>query len=87
MEFDTAGDSWSSFFQKVGLDVATKAANAAYVRPYDIAELEIKALGSTGYYTEGQAGTRNTAAGMGGISPTVLVLGGVALLAVFLLKD
>lgn len=87
MEFDTSGDSWAGWFQGVAGAVASKAADAAYVRPYDIAELEIKALGSQGYYTEGQAGTRPTASGMGGVSPTVLLLGGAALLAVFLLKD
>lgn len=86
MDF-TSGDSWAGWFQNVAGAVASKAADAAYVRPYDIAELEIKALGSQGYYTEGQAGTRATASGMGGISPGLLLLGGAALVAVLILRD
>lgn len=85
-EFNTGGASWSSWFQGVASGVVDKAAQAAYVRPYDIAELEIKALGQQGYYTEGKAGTQPTATS-GGITPTMLMLGGAALLAVFLLKD
>lgn len=87
MEFDTSGQGWAGWFQSVAGGIAGKAADAAYVRPYDIAELEIKALGSQGYYTEGQAGTRATAGGIGGISPTLLLLGGAALVAVLILKD
>jgi hypothetical protein len=78
-------NSWASWFQGVAGNVIGKAADATYVRPYDIQALRLQALGSEGYYTEGQPGTAPAAQGM--TSTTVLMLGGALLLAVVLLKD
>ena len=77
--------SWSSWFQNVAGGVIGKAADATYVRPYNIQELRLQALGSEGYYTEGKAGTSAAAGGMS--TTTLMLLGGGLLLAVFLLKD
>ena len=77
--------SWSSWFQNVAGGVIGKAADATYVRPYDIQALRLQALGAEGYYTEGQAGTAPAAAGMS--TTTMMLLGGALLLAVVLLKD
>jgi hypothetical protein len=78
--------NWASWFQGVAGNVIGKAADAQYVRPYDIQALKLQALGSTGYYNEGQAGTSATAAN-GMSTTTVMLLGGALLLAVVLLKD
>lgn len=81
---DNAG--WASWFQNVAGGVIGKAADAQYVRPYDIQALRLQALGTEGYYQEGQAGTSPAAAG--GINTgTLMLLGGAVLLAVVLLKD
>lgn len=88
MDETTGADnaSWSSWFQDVAGGVIGKAADAQYVRPYDIQELRLQALGSEGYYAEGQAGVRKPAtASMS--TTTLMMIGGGLLLAVFLLKD
>lgn len=60
-------------------------ANTQQQQRYEIEKLKLEALGTDGYYTEGQPGAgKSTAAG--GISPTVLLLGGVALVAVLMLQ-
>lgn len=84
---DTGGSSWADWFQGVAGNVINQAAAAQYVKPYDVQALKIQSLGANGYYTEGAPGTyRTTATGLG-ISPTVLLLAGAAVLAVVLLKD
>lgn len=83
---DIEQSSWSSWFQNVAGGVIGKAADATYVRPYDIQALRLQALGDQGYYTEGKAGTSNTAGAM--TTSTMLMIGGGALLLAFvLLKD
>lgn len=83
--FDTGGSSWAGWFQDVAGSVISKAADAQYVRPYDIKELQLQALGDSGYYREGMAGT--TKASSATITPTMLLLAGAALVAVLMLKD
>lgn len=65
--------------------VVDKATDAKWVQPYEVQKLHMQALGSTGsYYPEGRPSGQ---AGMAGLSPTVLILAGVALVAVLMLKD
>lgn len=75
---------WSTWVQGVSGDLIGAAVDAKYRQPYEIQKLQLEALGSTGYYTEGQAGTKPAASG--GINPTWLLVGGAVLL-VFMLKD
>lgn len=82
---NTGGSNWADWFQGVAGGVISKAADAEFVRPYDVQSMQLQALGSRGYYTEGMAGQRSIA-GLG-ISPGVLLLAGAALVAVLLLKD
>lgn len=77
---------WSSWVQDVGAGLIDKAAGAKYVQPYEIQKLQLEALGQTGYYNEGQAGTR-LPANNGGMNTTTLLLIGAAVVAVMLLKD
>ncbi len=77
---------WSTWVQDVGAGLIDKAAGAKYVQPYEIQKLQLEALGQSGYYNEGQAGTRAAAAG--GMNTTMLLLiGGAVLVAVVMLKD
>jgi hypothetical protein len=77
---------WSTWVQDVGAGLIDKAAGAKYVQPYEIQKLQLEALGQSGYYNEGQAGTRAAAAG--GMNTTMLFLiGGAVLVAVVMLKD
>jgi hypothetical protein len=82
---DIENSSWSSWFQSTLGGVVSKAADAQYVRPYDIQTLKLQSLGSNGYYTEGQVGTVKATGSMN--TTTMLMLGGALLLAVVLLKD
>lgn len=82
---NTGGSNWADWFQGVVGGVVSKAADAQYVKPYDIQSLRLQALGNGGYYTEGMPGTQQRT--MGGISPGVLLLAGAAVVAVLLLKD
>ena len=78
--------SWSNWLQGVVGGVVSKAADAQYVRPYDVQTMRLQQLGTEGYYNEGKTG--NSAAKAAGMSVTTMaLLGGGLLLAVFLLKD
>lgn len=77
--------NWETWFQDVAGSVINKAADAKFSQPYEIDRMRLQALGETGYYTEGQAMAKGGA--IGGISPTVLLIGGAVLVAVLLLKD
>lgn len=76
---------WSTWVQDVGSSLIDKAAGAKYVQPYEIQKLQLEALGQTGYYNEGQAGTRAAAGGMN--TTMLLLIGGAVLVAVVMLKD
>lgn len=76
---------WSDWIQSVAGGVIGQAATAQYVLPYEIEKLKLTQLGQMGYYAEGQPMLNR--AGASGISPTVLVLAGAAVVAVLLLKD
>lgn len=76
---------WSTWLQGVGSNVIGAATDAQFRYPYEIDKLRLQALGESGYYTEGQA-ARQTGS-IGGISPTVLLIGGAVLVAVLMLKD
>lgn len=75
--------SWEEWFQGVAGNVIDKAASAKYVQPYEIQRLQLQALGETGYYTEGRPAT----VAQGTPVTSWLVLGGLALVAVLVLKD
>lgn len=77
--------NWETWFQDVAGSVINKAADAKFSQPYEIDRLRLQALGETGYYTEGQAMSKD--GGVAGISPTVLLIGGAILVAVLVLKD
>lgn len=83
---DTGGSTWADWFQGVVGGVVGKAADAKYVRPYDIASLQLQALGQGGYYREGVPGTMARPV-TGGITPGVLLLAGAAIVAVMLMRD
>lgn len=79
--------AWEDVFQSVVSDVASKAASAKWVAPYEIQKLQLEALGQSGYYTEGQAGERAaTGAGLT-ITPTMLLLGLGVVAVVMLARD
>lgn len=83
---NTGGSSWADWFQGVAGGVIGKAADAAYVKPYDIKALELQALGSGGYYTEGKPGATQQGQGFT-LTPGVMLLAGAALVAVLMLRD
>lgn len=79
--------TWEEWVQDVGGSILNKAADAKFVQPFEISKLKLEALGEEGYYTEGQRGTSTQPkSGLGGIPPTLLLLGGAVLLVV-MLKD
>lgn len=77
---------WSTWLQGVGSNIIGAAADARFRQPYEIQRLQLEALGPGGYYTEGKPMAQSPEA-LRGISPTVLLIGGGLLLAVFMLKD
>lgn len=83
-----ADQDWFSWAQDAATGLVKAGADYAknqQQQRYEIEKLKLTALGTDGYYTEGKAGAaQNTVAGL---SPTVLLLGGVALVAVLMLKD
>lgn len=81
---DSGSSGWETWIQNVSAKVIGSASDAAYVQPYEIQKLRLTALGSTGaYYAEGQP----THGAVGGIPPSMLLLGVVAVVAVLMLKD
>lgn len=88
MENSTA--DWGSWFQTVAGGVVDKWSSATYQQPFEVQKLRIQALGSEGYYSEGQPGAGaqpgTMRAGLN-LSPAMLLLAGAAVLAVVLLKD
>lgn len=77
----TGSSGWESWFQQIGGQVITAAADASYRQPYEIQRMRIQALGEQGYYTEGKPGVMQAPTG---ISPLML-MGGAALLLIVLL--
>jgi hypothetical protein len=79
---------WQTTIQSWGSQLVDRWSSAEFVQPYEVDKLRLQALGQAGYYTEGQPGTR-VPAQPGGltITPTMLLLGGAALLIVMLSKD
>lgn len=77
--------SWDTWIQDVAGSVIGKAADAKYSQPYEIERLRLQALGSTGYYTEGQAGIK--AGAQPAVSGTVLLIGGAVLLFLLAKSD
>lgn len=83
-----AEQDWFTFAQDAASGLIKAGANYAQNRQqqkYEIEKLKLQALGTDGYYEEGQAGQQQKT--VAGLSPTVLLLGGVALVAVLMLKD
>lgn len=82
----STGD-WSSWIQGVASGVIDKAATAKWVQPYNTEQMRLQALGQAGlgYYTEGQR--QGQIAPVVGISTnTLLIIGGVAVVALLLVK-
>lgn len=78
---------WGTWFQDVAGSVIDKAATAKYQQPYEIDRLRLQALGETGFYQEGQAGTVRPGGTVAGIQPSTLLLIGGAVVVFMLLKD
>jgi hypothetical protein len=81
----TSGSSWESWIQGVGGKVIDQYASANWTQPFELQKLRIQAMGNDGYYTEGQAAPVQRS--LGGISPTVMLLAGAAVVALLMLKD
>lgn len=84
---NTGGGNWADWFQGVAGGLIGKAADAQFVRPYDIASMQFQALGQGGYYREGMPGVMNRPNSNAGITPGVLLLAGAAVVVVLLMKD
>lgn len=80
-------EDWSDWLQRVGERVIGDYSNSRWVMPYQIEQARLQALGQLGYYKEGQPGVNVPAQGLAVNSTTVLLLAGVAVVAVLLLKD
>ena len=84
-ETTSGGSSWESWIQNVGGKVLDQYASANWTQPYELQKLRIQAQAASGsYYPEGQ--TTGTARPLG-ISPTVLLLAGAAVVVLIMLRD
>lgn len=82
-----ADQDWFSWAQDAASGLIKAGANYAnnqQQQKYEIEKLKLQALGTDGTYIEGKPNSTQTVAG---ISPTVLLLAGAALVAVMMLKD
>ena len=77
---------WEQWIQTVAGGVISVASAAKFTQPYEIDKLRLQALGSLGVYTEGQP-QAVAPAGLFGMSQGALLLIGVAVVAVFALRD
>lgn len=87
---DTSGDSWGAWMQSIGSKLVEGYVDYKVTWPGQIQQQQINRLGDLGYYAEGQPGYRSVAgmpAAVAGFPTGMLMLGGAALLLVFLLKD
>lgn len=75
---------WTKWMQDVGGGLIGAWSNATYQQPYDLQRMRIQSLGDRGYYLEGKPGV---AQAPGGISPLMLIGGGVLLLVVLLVSN
>jgi hypothetical protein len=80
-----SGSSWESWFQKAGSAVIGVAGqNQQFNNDFELQKLKMQSMNPYGqYYKDGQP----MMAGMGGINPSMLLLIGVAVVAVMMLKD
>lgn len=77
----SSSNDWGAWLQNVGGGLIGAWSQATYQQPYEIQKLKIQALGDKGYYLEGKPAF---AAAPGGISPVVLIGGGLLLVALVL---
>lgn len=80
--------NWEETIQSWGSALLNGAVDREFYQDYNLQRLRLEALGTTGYYTEGQPGRTaptTPAVTAGGVSP-VLLVGGLVLL-VLLMKD
>lgn len=77
----SASSDWGKWFQDVGGGLIGAWSQATYQQPYEIQKLKIQALGEKGYYLEGKP---SYTAAPGGISPMVLIGGGLLLVVLVL---
>lgn len=79
MDWQTTAQNWGSL-------LIDRWSQAEYLQPYEVQKLRIQALGERGYYEEGQQGAFQPINHQGGvtITPTMLMLGGVALIFVMM---
>lgn len=77
--------SWEQWFQDVAGSVVKTAADAKFTQPYEIQRLQLQALGANGqYYPEGRPATSAAPVFNTG---TLLLIGGVVLVAALVLRD
>lgn len=77
---ETSSGGWADFIQKT--------AGQLIDRTYDVRQMELQAQGQNGTYVEGRPGVVKPVTATAGfsVSPTILVLGAVAIAAVLLLR-
>jgi hypothetical protein len=78
--------AWEDWIQDIAGSVIKDASAAKFTQPYEVARLQLQALGQQGVYNEGQPGTKPAQAGAGLPTGTLILLLGGALLFV-LMKD
>ncbi len=80
--------AWDEWIQDVAGTVIKQAGQAEYVYPYQIQSQQMQQLGQLGFYTEGYPGTVAPGQSQGlAVSPSLLLLGGVLLVAMMVLGD
>jgi hypothetical protein len=72
---------WGDWAQQVAGSLINKASDKEWVQPYEIQKMQLQALGQLGMYNEGQASLTANRQGLT-ISPTLLLIGAVALIVV-----
>lgn len=75
----TGTSGWESWLQGIGGNVINAWADANYRQPAELDKLRIQAS-PYGYEPLGRPMTPAPGAGLGGISPGIMILGGVVLL-------
>lgn len=81
----TGTSSWESWLQGIGGNVISAWADANYRQPAELDKLRIQAT-PYGYTPQGRPITQAPGTAMGGISPGIMIFGGVVLLALLFRK-
>lgn len=78
---------WSEWVQGVSSGLINKWGDAKYVKPYEVQQMQLAALGEGGYYREGQPGTTGAVTQGAATSTTTVLLVGAAVLVMLMMKD